>query len=257
MSGSAILLRYGSALGFASLVATSAAAPGKAQSVPAHPPMVFYVAKGGPDACGKNCSEWIASEGPIGIGTAARLRAFLAQKDRQNLPVFFESGGGSIDEAFKVGRILRQKGISAGIGRTRPEACSNNDEKSCIELKKSGKTLASELLGDGARCSSTCVYAFVGAKERKAWPSRRIGVHSTQLAHFYPDGRVKMVEMATATPEQKRQLQKYHSELQNYFREMGIVPRLADLIQSVPFQQIRYLTREELAEFGIDPGQTQ
>jgi hypothetical protein len=95
------------------------------------------------------------------------------------------------------------------------------------------------------------VYAFVGAKGRKAWPSSRLGVHSTQLANFYSDGRVKMVDMANATPEQKKQLQQLHSELRSYFREMGIEPRLADLIQSIPFQEIRYLTREEMLDFGI------
>jgi hypothetical protein len=150
-----MLFRYGAVFGLVLLVTALPAATARAQAVPAQPPKLFYVAKGGPDACGNNCSEWIASEGPIGIGSAERLRAFLAQAGRQKLPIFFESGGGSIDEAFKIGRILRQKGLSAGIGRTRPETCANDNEKSCIESKKSGKTLISELTGDKARCNST------------------------------------------------------------------------------------------------------
>lgn len=234
------------------LLAGYPAATAHAKAVPDHPPMVFYVAKGGPDAYGKNCSEWIAAEGPIGVGSAARLRTFLAQPGRSKLPIFFESGGGAIDEAFKIGRTLRQKGLSAGVGQTRPEICANANEKSCNESKKSGKTLASELTGEKARCSSTCLYAFLGAKDRKAWPSTRLGVHSTQLARFHNDGRVTMIDMSKATPEQKKQLQQLHSELRGYFREMGLEPRFADLIQSVPFQQIRYLTSEEMTEFGIE-----
>src|SRR5262245_46356651 len=52
-------------------------------------PMVFYLAKGEPDACGPGCSEWIAAEGEIDAGALQRLRAILAHPGKRKLPIFF------------------------------------------------------------------------------------------------------------------------------------------------------------------------
>ena len=41
------------------------------------PPMVFYVAKGAPDACGRGCDSWIAVEGEVDSGAAVRFQKFL------------------------------------------------------------------------------------------------------------------------------------------------------------------------------------
>src|SRR5262249_6920354 len=54
-------------------------------------PMFFYVAKGGPNACGPGCNEWIAAEGTFDLGVAGRLRAFLSKQRNRNLPIYFYS----------------------------------------------------------------------------------------------------------------------------------------------------------------------
>ena len=56
--------------------AASLLAPAKAATAP----MVFYVVKGAPDACGRGCDSWIAAEGQIDSGAAARFRKFLARR---------------------------------------------------------------------------------------------------------------------------------------------------------------------------------
>lgn len=38
---------------------------------------IFFVAKGGPNACGTGCSEWIAFQGSLNRGVAQRFRQFL------------------------------------------------------------------------------------------------------------------------------------------------------------------------------------
>ncbi|MGA7610701.1 MAG: hypothetical protein WCF49_11065, partial [Xanthobacteraceae bacterium] len=87
------------------------------------PPLIFVVATGEPNACGPHCSEWIAAEGNIDTDAAKRFREFLDQPARRNLPVFFNSLGGSASQAAMIGRILRQYRMTAGVARTIPQGC--------------------------------------------------------------------------------------------------------------------------------------
>ncbi|NUN04525.1 MAG: hypothetical protein HUU57_02075, partial [Bdellovibrio sp.] len=78
--------------------------------------MVFFLAQGGPDACGPGCTDWIAADGAFGPDTLGRLTAFLHSLDRPNLPIFFHSSGGSLQAAVAVGYKLRGWRIAAGVG---------------------------------------------------------------------------------------------------------------------------------------------
>jgi hypothetical protein len=75
---------------------------------PAQPnlePMIFFVAKGEPNACGPGCSEWIAAEGKFdGPQVEQRFRDLLASLKGRNLPIVFNSLGGVIGEALVLGR---------------------------------------------------------------------------------------------------------------------------------------------------------
>ena len=42
-----------------------------------HEPMIFFVAKGGADACGPGCDTWIAAEGTFDPDVHERLSEFL------------------------------------------------------------------------------------------------------------------------------------------------------------------------------------
>jgi hypothetical protein len=86
-------------------------------------PLVFFVAKGGRDACGPGCDRWIAADGLIDPGAAQRFRAFLAQPDLRSLLVFFNSLGGSATQSIAIGLILRKYRMKAAIGRTIPNIC--------------------------------------------------------------------------------------------------------------------------------------
>src|SRR5262245_44130786 len=71
-------------------------------------PMIFVVATGEPNACGRGCTEWIAGEGKFDEGAAQRFREFLAVLARRDLPIFFNSDGGLLREAVQIGLILRE-----------------------------------------------------------------------------------------------------------------------------------------------------
>ena len=67
------------------------------------PPMVFYVARGEPGACGPGCQEWIAAEGFIDPNAEPRLWELLRKigNDRKP-PVYFQSNGGSLTPPTRV-----------------------------------------------------------------------------------------------------------------------------------------------------------
>ena len=86
-------------------------------------PMIFVVATGEPNACGRGCSEWIAGEGQFDESAAQRFRDFLAVLAKRDLPIFFNSDGGLVREAVQIGLILRENRMNAGVARTVPEGC--------------------------------------------------------------------------------------------------------------------------------------
>jgi hypothetical protein len=210
-------------------------------------PMIFYVAKGSPDACGPGCSEWIAAEGAFDTGSAARLRAFLARQRNTRMPIYFHSPGGLADRAFGIGRMLRERGMTAGVSRTMPEACRTLDEKACNRLKRSGQTLSAELSAL-AVCNSACVYAMIGAKERQVPPGARLGVHSSRLIKIYSDGRVAVMQPGTS----RTQIQARDALTRKYIGDMGIDVRLLDIASKIPHESVYYLSRDEIASLRID-----
>ena len=215
-------------------------------------PMTFYLAKGSPDACGPGCSEWIAAEGAFDTGAAIRLRAFLSRQRNANRPIYFHSPGGLADRAFSIGRMLRERGMTAGVSRTQPEACRKLDEKACTALKRSGQVLAAELSALAA-CNSACVYALIGAKERRVPPGARLGVHSSKLIKLYSDGRVVVMQPGTA----RSQAQAREVQTRKYIAEMGIDVQLFDIALKTPHENVHYLSRDEIARLRIDPREFQ
>ena len=143
------------------------------------PPMAFYLAKGEPDACGPGCNEWIAAEGLIDRNAAQRFRAFLQRHGQRKLPVYFHSPGGALSNAIAIGRVMRQRGLTAAVGRTIPQGCNPllEREEACDALKRSGRQLSAELRSARALCGSACVYALVGAKVRLSFDPKSVSIH--------------------------------------------------------------------------------
>jgi len=86
-------------------------------------PLIFVVATGEPNACGRGCTEWIAGQGRFDKGSAQRFRDFLTVLAERDLPIFFNSDGGLLSEAVQIGLILRENRMTAGVARTVPQGC--------------------------------------------------------------------------------------------------------------------------------------
>jgi hypothetical protein len=217
--------------------------------------LTFYVARGAEDSCGPGCHEWIAADGQFDEGSAARFRAFLARVKPRGLPVFFNSNGGLQEEAMAIGRIMRERGMRAGVALTRPQICTRrpDDRVVCETAKKSGKPLPSEWTSFDANCNSACGIALIGAVERWIPPGGAIGIHSPAYYCFLKSGRIVGQKGNSALAAQCRTYTAQGAaELARYAREMGIGPGFVAAMNKVPHDEVRYLTREELVRFGID-----
>jgi hypothetical protein len=207
-------------------------------------PLIFFVAKGEPNACGPHCSEWIAAEGNIDTDAAKRFREFLDQPARRNLPVFFNSLGGSTNQAAIIGRLLRQYRMTAGVARTIPQGCraALSMDDACRRIAQSTSEHKARLVTSGARCASGCVYAILGASVRQVNKAAELGIHSARylwVSHGPPKSAPPSIDVA-------------HERLRNYAVEMGTDPSLVDAAAKVSADRIHWMTRAEIDRFGIE-----
>jgi hypothetical protein len=214
-------------------------------------PMIFYLAKGEGDACGAGCSEWIAAEGNVDFAAPQRLRVLLGRLGKRKLPIFFHSPGGLMGGAMEIGRILREREMSAGVSRTIPAGCIAAPDQACKSLKQSGQVVAAELHAI-AGCNSGCVYALVGAKVRQVPPGAKLGVHSAAIIRLNRDGRTKTVALADATADEKSRVAESTARARRYLQAMHVGAGLFEVTSKTPYEQVYYLSRDEVAAFGID-----
>jgi hypothetical protein len=195
-------------------------------------PMIFVVATGEPNACGRGCTEWIAGEGRFDEGAAQRLREFLAILPKRDLPIFFNSDGGLVREAVQIGLILRENRMTAGVARTVPEGCHLGFplDDACRRLMQSKREHKARLYFGGARCASACVYAIIGASTRHVDPGATLRIHSGVGG----------------------EIDKTENSLRRYVMGMGVDPALVDAAAKIPSRSFRGLSRGEMERFGIE-----
>ena len=195
-------------------------------------PMIFVVATGEPNACGRGCTEWIAGEGQFDEGAARRFREFLALLAKRDLPIFFNSDGGLVEEAVQIGLILRESRMTAGVARTVPEGCHLGAplDDACRRLMQSKSEHKARLYFGSARCGSACVYAMVGASTRHVDPGATLRIHSIV----------------------GREIDEAANFLRRYVIGMGIDPALVDAAAKIPSRSFRGLSRGEIEGFGIE-----
>ena len=223
--------------------------PTKTSSLP--PAMAFFLARGGADACGPGCSEWIGADGAIDSGAASRLRALLNRLGGRKPPIFFHSPGGSVEGALAIGRLMRSRGLTAGVAWTIPQGCDSKRPRdaACDRIKRSGRDLPAQLDTASTMCFSACVYAVVGAAVRQIGPGAKLGIHSSSFTFADREDRAS----ARPSPREMREtIEASYERLGQYFSDMGIDPSLVAAARAVSNDHIRVLTRAEIWRFKID-----
>jgi hypothetical protein len=219
------------------------------------PPMEFFIAKGGPNACGAGCDSWIAAEGRIvrdsvgadgrpEEGTAARLISLLSRLGGRKLPIFFHSPGGDTIEALALGRALRAWQLRAGVAATLPAKCAAGNAEDCRKSMHEHPDAEAKLWSDGASCNSACAYAILGAVGREIAPDAKVGVHK-----FFLDPSVAEARRAQLMPVAERRVQRYVAD-------MGIDAGFYKIASAIDFESVHVLTRSELFDLGVDRRET-
>ena len=185
-------------------------------------PLIFVIATGEPNACGRGCTEWITAEGRFDEGAAQRFREFLAVLAKRDLPIFFNSDGGLVSQAVQIGLILRENRMTAGVARTVPEGCHLSVPlgDACRRLMQSKREHKAKLYFGGARCGSACVYAMVGASTRHVDPVATLRIHSG------------------VGPE----IDKTENSLRRYVIGMGVDSGLIDAAAKIPSRRFQGLS---------------
>jgi tetratricopeptide (TPR) repeat protein len=206
-------------------------------------PITFVLVQGKAEACGPNCNEWIAADGQFDLEAASRFRDFISTLNRRKPPIFFNSRGGSIEQSFAIGRLLRARKIAASVGLTIPDNCNRISDPSCQEVIRSGRPFTAQLHTRGAVCHSACVYALMGAPVRQIMPDALLGIHAPVI----PD---QPTRAGRATSEEF-----YRNARRRYAKEMGIDPEFVDAADKVPFLDLHILSRDEIIRFRIETSQ--
>jgi hypothetical protein len=93
---------------------------------------------------------------------------------------------------------------------------------------------------DGIRCVSACAMAFLGGVKRLA-AAGSIGVHMNSLGEKHTDDPKELFSEA----------QRFIAETMAYVKEMGANTDLITLALETDADDMRYLSREEMARFGV------
>jgi hypothetical protein len=213
--------------------------------------MTFYVVKGAADACGPDCDTWIEAEGKVESDTAKRFKVFLDRLRDRNLPIYFASPGGNLDQAIAIGTMLHGKRTIARVGRTIVRECGfeAQDGEACVKLKQSGRELHGDLFTNGAICASACPYALIGAGVHEVAPDAILAIHSPKVVLNFHGGQPDAVVVAAANQRGRERADRVASV---YLARMGIDAGLIALTRTVKFEDIHVLTRDEIARFGVD-----
>jgi hypothetical protein len=214
-------------------------------------PMMVYVVKGPPDACGRGCDSWIEAEGQIDGSTNARLKTTLDRVRDRNLPIYFNSPGGNLDQAVVMGNLLHAKPTTARVGRTLVRECGfeAQDSDVCIKLKQSGRELHGDLFTRGVFCLSACPFVWAGAATHDVAPDAVLGVHSPRVVLSFHGGQPTR-EMVAAADE--RGHERADRMVAAYLARVGVDAGLLTLSKSVKFADMHVLTREEIVRLGLD-----
>ncbi|HMM90661.1 MAG TPA: hypothetical protein PKA25_15935 [Bradyrhizobium sp.] len=218
------------------------------------PRLLIYNARGPANACGAGCDRWIAIEGQVDAGAAARVGRFLRDAKDTTRPIYFHSPGGSVRPSYAIARMLRGRKAVARVGRTIATACASGTQvdAACLKVKMAGGEVEAELTTRNAMCNSACGYLFLGATTREVAPDAALAVHNSKLTLVVRGPGSERLSAKQIAEFRQRSVANADRERAAFVVSMGISRELDDLIRTVKFENLHVLTRPELYRFGID-----
>ncbi|MCW2240762.1 COG3904 family protein [Azospirillum canadense] len=190
-------------------------------------PMTFtYTGNGG----NMKGSDWIAAEGMITADTPKRFTEFMKQHGATDTTVQFNSPGGNLLAALKLGEMIRDAKLDTGIGRT--------------TFREDGQSWSARSPGI---CISACAYAFLGGVTRFLDKDDRYGVHQ-----FYDAKSLDEPTRKTFSAVDVSLNQVLGGIVLEYVQRMGASPGLVALAGSTPPTEVRFLSEAEAKKLLVD-----
>jgi hypothetical protein len=196
-----------------------------------------------------NTSSWISATGEITSETPTRFAEFLERETYIPGQIILHSPGGNLAAGLELGRMLREQGVTAHIGRSFRHFESY--DKPCDTWWDEVET---------GLCASSCAYAFLGAKERFV-DSPYYGTRQSRLGfhQFYgsPERGADMLAPAEVVAIETTTLsvaQAITGQIVLYAVEMGVDPRIVAFASATPSDDLYYPTADELDELNIASG---
>lgn len=185
-----------------------------ASAVTAEPMSFRQVASGG--SC--NSCIWTAAEGEITRDSPQLLRAYLAEQPYPGR-IMFDSLGGNIGAAIRLGQIIREARLDTDVGKSRLF------EDSTFEHEIQPGT-----------CESACFFAFVGGLTRSLGMGK-LGVHQFFTREYQNIGTVDTQMMM--------------GQILLHLLAMEVDTEILSIASRTPPTSMHYLTPEELDALGL------
>jgi hypothetical protein len=173
-------------------------------------------------------------EGKIVPGDYDKLHKFLSTKsnyDKINGGVFLASPGGYMDEAMKIGRLIRTLRLSTDAPSGPP-----------LSVAKFGESLihANDLVNPKANylCTSACFFVYVSGIYRNLNWAGRLGVHR-------PTQFESIAKASSGDAASKSTAWFVREMVKNYLKEMSVPDKYVDLVFSAAPNEIRLITQSE------------
>jgi len=154
-------------------------------------------------------------DGPFDAGAAARLAGFIAQQGISQAAVYLNSPGGSLVSGMAIGRLLREQRFHTHVG------------KRTADPRKPASGV----------CYSACPFAYAGGTGRFLAEGSVLGIHR--------------VTNRVPVPDALAFEQVVSGQAMGYLAEMGIGPGLFQMMEAIPPDGIRLLTRAEALRLNL------
>jgi hypothetical protein len=149
--------------------------------------------------------------GTIAPGTADAFAAEVEKRGGYVKTVVLHSPGGSVQDALRIGKLIRDKGFSTEVE-------------------------------NGKYCASACPLIFAGGVERRAGEKAAIGVHQV----FAAPGSV-----VAANANGMEQAQRLSAQCQKYLRDMGVDLGVWVHAMETPKDELFYFKPDELLSLKL------
>lgn len=148
----------------------------------------------------------LIATGTVMPGAADAFAAEIEKRGGYVKTVVLHSPGGSVQDALRIGRLIRERKFSTEVA-------------------------------DGSYCASSCPLIFAGGVERTAGPKAAIGVH--QVSALAVAATATMADGMSSA-------QRVSAECQRYLRDMGVDSQVWVHAMETPANELFYFKPDEL-----------